>query len=76
MQKFKTIDYRARVTKLNTDSLSRQVREGVYIRRETRTVFNSKPEWFKPSLFRITSEIVREYNKDILPYIIESFLEQ
>ena len=54
------MDFRARVTKQNTDSLSRQVREGVYIRRETRTVLNSKSEWFQPSLFRVRSEIVRE----------------
>ena len=52
--------FKARVTKKNTDSLSRQVREGVYIRRSTRRTMNNKSEWFQPPIFRIRSEIVRE----------------
>ena len=53
-------DFRARVTSQNRDSLSRQVREGVLIRRETRELMNSKSEWFQPPIYRIRNEIVRE----------------
>ena len=52
-------DFRARVTHTNKDSLSRQVREGVMIRRATRILMNTKSEWFQPPLFRVQSEIVR-----------------
>ena len=53
-------DFRAKVTKQNKDSLSRQVREGVLIRRSTKKMLNSKSEWFQPPIYRIRSEIVRE----------------
>ena len=52
--------FRARVTRTNKDSFSRQVREGVLIRRSNREVMNSKSEWFQPPIYRMRSEIVRE----------------
>ena len=54
------VEFRAKVTHSNTDCLSRQIREGVLIRRSHRPVMNSKTEWFQPPLFRIQSEVVRE----------------
>ena len=52
--------FRAKVTHSNKDCLSRQVREGVLIRRNTRPLMNSRAEWFQPPVFRIQKEIVRE----------------
>ena len=52
--------FMARVTKANTDSFSRQVREGVLIRRCEKEMMNSKSEWFQPPIFQIRSEVVRE----------------
>ena len=52
--------FRAKVTKTNKDSFSRQIREGVLIRRSDREMLNSKSEWFQPPIFRVRSEIVRE----------------
>ena len=53
-------NFRAKVTHTNKDSLSRQIREGVMIRRSQRRVLNTKSEWFQPPLFRVMSEMVRE----------------
>ena len=53
-------DFRAKVTHSNRDSLTRQIREGVMIRRSNRKVLNTKSEWFQPPLFRIMSEMARE----------------
>ena len=52
--------FKARVTKANTDSFSRQIREGVLIRRCEKSMLNSKSEWFQPPIFQIRSEIIRE----------------
>ena len=52
--------FRAKVVRCNNDSMSRQVREGVMIRRSTREMLNSKSEWFQPPIYRIRSEVVRE----------------
>ena len=52
--------FTGKVTKANTDSFSRQVREGVYIRRCRKEMLNSKSEWFQPPIYRVRSEIVRE----------------
>ena len=52
--------FRARVVRTNTDSFSRQIREGVLIRRANRETMNSKSEWFQPPIFQVRSEIVRE----------------
>ena len=52
--------FEARVTHSNKDCLSRQVREGVLIRRCTMPILNSKSEWFQPPIFQIQNEIIRE----------------
>ena len=51
-------DFRARVTHTNKDCLTRQVREGVLIRRSRKELMNTKTEWFQPPLYRIRNEIV------------------
>ena len=56
----RTSKYRAKVTKTNKDSMSRQIREGVLIRRSRKEMLNSKSEWFQPPIYRIRSEVVRE----------------
>ena len=50
----------AKVTNVNRDSMTRQIREGVNIRRSKRPVMNTKSEWFQPPIYRVQSEIVRE----------------
>ena len=52
--------FRVKVTKTNKDSMTRQVREGVMIRRTRRVMMNSRSEWFQPPIYRIRSEVVRE----------------
>ena len=52
--------FKARVTKTNKDSFSRQIREGVMIRRAGREIMNSKSEWFQPPIYHIRNEIIRE----------------
>ena len=52
-------NYTARVTGSYTDCLSRQVSEGVKIRRSTVEVLNSKTEWHQPPLWRVQNEIYR-----------------
>ena len=52
--------FRAKVTRTNKDSFSRQIREGVMIRRAKRETLNSKSEWFQPPIFQMRSEVVRE----------------
>ena len=53
-------NFKAKVTHTNRDSLTRQVREGVIIRRSNRNLLNTKSEWFQPPLFKVQSEVVRE----------------
>ena len=50
----------AKVTHNNQDCLTRQVREGVLIRRHNSTLLNTKSEWFQPAVYRVQSEIVRD----------------
>ena len=50
----------AKVTHTNKDCLTRQIREGVLIRRSKQPILNSKSEWFQPPLFRIQREVIRE----------------
>ena len=50
----------AKVTHGNKDTFSRQVREGVLIRRSSRNLMNTKSEWFQPPVFRVMNEVVRE----------------
>ena len=52
--------FEARVTHTNKDSLTRQIREGVLIRRAEGSVLNTKSEWFQPPLYRVQSQVVRE----------------
>ena len=52
--------FKARVTHTNKDCLTRQVREGVLIRRCRGPIMNSKTEWLQPPLFKIQNEVVRE----------------
>ena len=49
----------AKVTGMSRDCLSRQVAEGVSIRRCKTKVLNSKSEWHQPSLWRVRSELER-----------------
>ena len=53
-------EFLGRVTHSNKDSLSRQIREGVLIRRSGRRVMNTKAEWFQPPIYRVHNRIVRE----------------
>ena len=52
-------EFNARVTGIFADSLSRQVSEGVNIRRGGQSVLNSKSEWHQPALWRVQSELMR-----------------
>ena len=54
------VQLKARVTHSNKDCLSRQIREGVQIRRSNKPILNSRTEWFQPPLFRILNDVVRE----------------
>ena len=49
----------AKVTGSYKDCLSRQVAEGVAIRRCEANVLNSKSEWHQPALWRVRSELER-----------------
>ena len=51
--------FRARVTHMNRDCLTRQIREGVLIRNNPNAL-NTKTEWHLPALFRVDNEVVRE----------------
>ena len=55
--------FTAKVTGRFGDCLTRQVAEGVAIRRCQTAVLNSKSEWHQPALWRIRSEIERGYRK-------------
>ena len=50
----------AEVTAAFRDCLTRQVSEGVHIRRCKMNTMNSKSEWHQPALWRVRSEIERE----------------
>ena len=52
--------FSARVTHSNKDSFTRQIREGVLIRRSGKTLLNSRSEWFQPPIYRVHHEMVRE----------------
>ena len=53
-------NFKGKVTSMFRDCLSRQVSEGVNIRRCDKNVLNSKSEWHQPALWRVQNEIVRE----------------
>ena len=52
--------FNAKVTGTFKDCLSRQVSEGVEIRRSNKIVLNTKSEWHQPALWRVQREILRE----------------
>ena len=52
-------DFVARVTHSNKDCLTRQVREGILIRKGG-SVMNTKSEWHQPSLYSVRCEVIRE----------------
>ena len=53
-------NFKAKVTGVFKDTLSRQVSEGVAIRHGGLSVLNSKSEWHQPPLWRVISEIVQD----------------
>ena len=53
-------DFSAKVTGSFRDCLTRQISEGVHIRRCDGTVLNSKSEWHQPPLWRVQSEVIRD----------------
>ena len=53
-------DFKAKVLYSFQDSLSRQVAEGVCIRRCPTEILNTKAEWHQPSLWRVRSELSKE----------------
>ena len=52
-------DFVGRVTHTNKDCLTRQIREGILIRKGG-NIMNTKSEWHQPVLFSISREVVRE----------------
>ena len=51
--------FQAKVIKSFQDCLTRQISEGVYIRRSEVQVLNTKSEWHQPSLWQVQSEVYR-----------------
>ena len=52
-------EYKAKVKCSFNDTLSRQVAEGVLIRRCQKNVLNSKAEWHQPALWSVRNELCR-----------------
>ena len=53
-------DFGAKVTGVFRDCLSRQVSEGVYIKRSPHEVLNGKSEWHQPALWRVRTELAKD----------------
>jgi hypothetical protein len=53
-------EFKAKVKYCFQDCLSRQVAEGVCIRRCQIEILNTKTEWHQPSLWRVRNELSRE----------------
>ena len=53
-------DFGAKVTGMFRDCLTRQVSEGVTLRRSNERVLNTKSEWHQPPLWRVQNEVVRD----------------
>ena len=53
-------DFGAKVTGVFRDCLTRQVSEGVWIKRTPHKVLNTKSEWHQPALWRVRSEVTRD----------------
>ena len=56
-------DFKASVKYRFKDCLSRQIAEGVAIRRCDKIVLNSKAEWHQPAIWRVRSELSREWER-------------
>ena len=54
-------EYKAKVICSFNDCLSRQIAEGVQIRRCEKEVLNTKAEWHQPALWKVRSELCREW---------------
>ena len=52
-------EYSAKVTGQYNDCLTRQVTEGVFIRRCEATLMNTKSEWHQPPIWKVQSELWR-----------------
>ena len=53
-------NFEAKVIGCFKDCLTRQISEGVHIRRCEEEVLNSKAEWHQPALWKVRSELCRE----------------
>ena len=53
-------EFEAKVIGCFKDCLTRQISEGVHIRRCEEEVLNSKAEWHQPALWKVRSELCRE----------------
>ena len=53
-------DFSAKILGTFKDCLSRQVSEGIHIRRCSSKVLNSKAEWHQPAMWRVRSELCQE----------------
>jgi hypothetical protein len=53
-------DFSAKVVDTFKDCLTRQISEGIHLRRSNVTVLNAKSEWHQPPLWSVQSEIVRD----------------
>ena len=53
-------EFKARVKYSFKDCLTRQIAEGVAIRRCEKMVLNTKAEWHQPALWKVRSELSRE----------------
>jgi hypothetical protein len=53
-------DFTAKVTGCFKDCFSRQISEGVHIRRSDYEVLNSKAEWHQPALWRVRTELTTD----------------
>ena len=53
-------DFSAKVLSSYKDCLSRQIAEGVTIRRCEKKILNSKAEWHQPALWKVRSELSKE----------------
>ena len=50
----------AQVTHTNKDCMTRQVREGVMIRKHSQNIMNTRAEWYQPALYRVQNEVIRD----------------
>ena len=53
-------DFAAEITNTFREAMTRQISEGVRIRRCQDTILNTKSEWHQPSFWKVRSELVNE----------------